>query len=336
VLEKVVLDHSCWTISYILASINISETMTMRYENVIVFGPTGAVGGAAALEASKRGAKVWLAMRDTSKAISRITTSQEEAGKFTRVKADLSDPESIKAAIHLSAAKAAFVYLAFSGGMKSAVQAMKEAGIEYVVFLSSFTIKPDVKLHEIPIQAFIPFMHAQGEIALEDIGMPHTALRPGSFASNPFKMSMDASRTPWELYVYGDGHSTVDNIVPNDIGRVAGAVLVDRPSTEVKEIIYLYGPTLMSELKACNMIKNLLPNEVKVIQQTPEEWVDRMRAYGVPPPVLNYLVEVQTDNGPHGDLYAGPIAREGAANVKKYSGGEPTSFEDFVKVQGWK
>lgn len=328
------LDHSCWTISYVLVSINIREIMATTYDNVIVFGPTGAVGGAAALEASKRGAKVWLAMRDTSKAISGITTSQEEADKFTRVKADLSDPESVKAAIHLSAAKAAFVYLAVPAGIKNAVQAMKEAGVEYVVFLSSFTIKPHVKLREIPAQAAIPYVHAQGEIALEDIGMPHTALRPASFASNPFKMSMETSKTPTELYVYGAGQRTIDNIVPNDIGRVAGAVLVKRPSSEVKEIIYLYGPRLWSELEASNMMKNLLPHEIKVIQQTPEEWADRMRAKGLPPPLLNYLIEVQKENGAHVDLYAEPIVREGKANVEKYSGYEPTSFEDFVKAQG--
>ena len=43
--------------------------MGIKYDNVIIFGPTGAVGTAAAREAGKRGAKVWLAMRDTNKKI---------------------------------------------------------------------------------------------------------------------------------------------------------------------------------------------------------------------------------------------------------------------------
>lgn len=307
--------------------------MAMRYENVIVFGPTGAVGGAAALEASKRGAKVWLAMRDTNKAIDGITGEQERDGKFIRVKADLLDPETVKQAVQLSGAKAAYVYLILvPGGIKGALKAMKEAGIEYVVFLSSFTIKKGADIREIRPEALIPYMHAQGEVALEDINMAHTALRPGSFASNPFKMGMDDSKTPCEIYTYVDGKRTVDNIVPNDIGRVAGAVLVDRPSTMSKETIYLYGPTLMSELEMCNTIKHLFPKEVKVIQQTPEEWAERMKAKGVPPPVVQYLVKAQEDH--EGELYSGSIPQEGAANIRKYSGYEPTSFEDFVKSQG--
>src|SRR5258707_699844 len=97
--------------------------MAIRYDNVIVFGPTGAVGGAAALEAGKRGAKVWLAMRDTNKVVDGITDEQERDGKFVRVKADLSDPETVKQAVQLSGAKAAYVYLIHSpAGIKGAFQ----------------------------------------------------------------------------------------------------------------------------------------------------------------------------------------------------------------------
>lgn len=313
--------------------------MAIRYENVIVFGPTGDVGSAAALEAGKRGAKVWLAMRDTTKPIGGITGEQERDGKFARVKADLSDPETVKQAVQLSGAKAAYVYVVHApGGLKGTLQAMKEAGIEYVVLLSSFTIKEGASIREIQPEAFIPYMHAQGELALEDIGMAHTALRPGSFASNPFKMSLDDSKTPCEIYTYEDGKRTVDNIVPNDIGRVAGAVLVDRPSISSKETIYLYGPTLMSELETCNTIKELFPKEVKVKQQTPEEWTERMQAKGIPPPVVQYLKKIQGAREARRDLerelYSESISRQGAANIKKYSGYEPTSFEDFVKSRG--
>jgi uncharacterized protein YbjT (DUF2867 family) len=292
--------------------------MAMRYENVIVFGPTGAVGGAAALEASKRGAKVWLAMRDTNKAIDGITGEQERDGKFIRVKADLSDPETVKQAVQHSGAKAAYVYLILAPGG--------------IVFLSSFTVKKGADIREIQPEALIPYVHAQGEVALEDISMAHTALRPASFASNPFRMGMDDSKTPCEIYAFVEGKRTVDNIVPNDIGRVAGAVLVDRPSTTSKEVIYLYGPTLMSELEMCNTIRDLSPKEVKVIQQTPEEWAERMKAKGVPPPAVQYLVKAQNEHD--GELYSGLIPQEGAANIRKYSGYEPTSFEDFVKSQG--
>ena len=52
--------------------------------------------------------KVWLAMRDAGKAVSGITDVQDE---LLRVKADLSDPETVKQAVQVSIAIAAFVYL---------------------------------------------------------------------------------------------------------------------------------------------------------------------------------------------------------------------------------
>lgn len=321
---------------FLLLFSKIKESMAKRYDNVIVFGPTGAVGGATAREAGKRGAKVWLAMRDTNKVVDGVTADQERDGKFVRVKADLSDPETVKQAVQLSGAKAAFVYLVHGpGGVKGALQAMKEAGIEYVVFLSSFTLPEGTSIREISPEALIPYVHAEAEIALEDISMAHTALRPGSFASNAFNMSWDGSKTPCEAYAFSEGKRTVDNIVPTDIGRVAGAVLVDRPSTSSKEIIYLYGPTLISELEACKIIKDVFSKEVKVVQQTPEEWTERLKATGFPPPLVDYLARAAQSKSGYGengtDLYSGSIPAQAAANIKKYSGYEPTSFEDFVK-----
>ena len=304
--------------------------MAIRYDNVIVFGPTGDVGGAAALEASKRGAKVWLAMRDTSKTIDGITDQQERSGKFARVQADLSNPETVRKAVQHSGAKAAYVYLVHApGGIKGALQAMKEAGVEYVVLLSSFTVKKSANLREIPPEAFIPYAHAQGEIALEDIGMAHTALRPGYFSTNSFKMSMDYSKTPQELYVFAEGKRPVDNIVPTDIGRVGGAVLVDRPSTSSKEAIYLYGPTITTELETCNAVRKHYSKEVKVVQLTPDQWVEQLATKGFPPPLIQYFKKALNESDP--ELYAPSIAKEGATNVKKYSGYEPTSLEDYVK-----
>jgi short-subunit dehydrogenase len=70
-------------------------TVAVKYDNVIVFGPTGAVGGQLALEASKRDAKVWLAMRSPEKFIEGISKDEEQQGSFERIQADLSDPDSV-------------------------------------------------------------------------------------------------------------------------------------------------------------------------------------------------------------------------------------------------
>lgn len=301
--------------------------MGQRFDPVIVFGATGAVGSAAALEASKRGATVWLAVRDTNKPIDGIPDG--DSGKFHRVKADLIDPESVRAAIQKSGAKAAFVYFAFGpNGLKPTLEVMKEAGIEYVVFLSSFTIDKGKDVRDIPPEDVIPYIHAQIEAALEDLGLAHTALRPGSFASNPFKMGMDNTKNPPEVYTFGAGKRPVDNIVPLDIGRVGGAVLVDRPSTSSKEIIYLYGPNMTTELGTAETVKKHSPSEIKVVQQTPEEWTDRMKAKGLPPPLINYMVKASKDVEGRTDLMK--VFPEDVDNIRKYSGYEPTTFEEFL------
>lgn len=56
--------------------------------SVLVFGASGSVGSAAAIEANKRGAKVWLALRDTSKPVKQLSEEDEKKGGYERIQAD--------------------------------------------------------------------------------------------------------------------------------------------------------------------------------------------------------------------------------------------------------
>ncbi|KAL8867668.1 MAG: hypothetical protein Q9174_005513, partial [Haloplaca sp. 1 TL-2023] len=107
----------------------------MASPNVIVFGPTGAVGSNAARTASALGAKVTLAMRDTSKSIPGLSASDEKAGNFSRVQADLTKPDTVSEAVRQYQATHAFIYLVFgsSDSMKATISALKSAGIQLVV-----------------------------------------------------------------------------------------------------------------------------------------------------------------------------------------------------------
>jgi len=302
--------------------------MTDRYSTVIVFGPTGNVGGATALEASKRGAKVWLAMRDPNKAIDGITKEQEQEGKFERVQADLTDADSIKKAVQKSGAKAAFIYRAF--GMDGAVQALKEAGIEYVVFLSSFTIGPRQDLRQIPASELIPHMHAQIEIALEDVGMAHAALRPAYFATNCISMNLDKSEKPYKARnAYPDLRG--DCITPIDMGRVGGAVLVERPSSASKEVIFLCGPQLITPDEQWNTINKTLGQNIEVVHESSEEYKSYLLRKGLPPPLVDYLTSTMAGQTLE-SWYPDNLHEEWVANIKRYSGYEPTSFEEFAKT----
>lgn len=303
--------------------------MAPKYDNVIVFGPTGAVGSSVAQEASARGAKVWLAMRDTSK---KIADLDESKGSFSRIQADLSDTSSITKAVQESKAKAAFFYLIHGNqdGMKAAVSTMKEAGVEYAVFLSSYTINPDEDLASIPQERFIPKIHARVEESLEQTGLAHTALRPGYFAYNVFNNFLDKTSDPWVVRALeGAGSFPGDCIVPKDIGRIGGAVLVNRPSDKSKEIIYIYGPKLLTMEEQVEVIKRVSGKDIKFEWQNEETYKNTLKERGFPPPIIGYFIKASKDKTPKEDKY--PLYSTAKSNIKDYSGHEPTQFEEFVE-----
>jgi len=117
-------------------------SVIMPSTKTLIFGATGAVGSAAARTAHGHGAEVILASRGISKPIPRLTSTQEQAGGFKRVQADLLNPDSVRAAVTKSGAKHAFIYAALQSTdyMRATVEALKSAGIEFVVFLSSSSI----------------------------------------------------------------------------------------------------------------------------------------------------------------------------------------------------
>lgn len=307
--------------------------MAAKYDDVIVFGPTGAVGGSTALEASKRGAKVWLAMRDTSKAIAEIPTDVERPGKFEHVQADLTDPDSITTAIKKSGAKAAYFYLIFGceDHMRGSLQAMKNAGVEYVVFLSSMSVTPGKDLLSFSPERFIGYSHAQVELALEEIGFPYvTALRPAAFASNPYNMLLDKSEKPPKANITCVD-TLMDNIVPSDIGAVGGAVLVERPSNG-KEVIYLCEPELITLEEIWAKIKRVTGrDDIDTKPLDTDEWLHRMSRH-TPQPLVKELLRTYEEWRDPEVFMPQSEYQQAVANIKKFSGREPTKFEHYLEA----
>jgi uncharacterized protein YbjT (DUF2867 family) len=301
--------------------------MATQYDNVIIFGPTGATGSAAAAEAAKRGAKVWLAMRDVNKPIKSL---DESSGHFERIQADLSDSASVKTAIETSKAKAAYLYQVHAkDAMRATVAALKEGGVEYVVLLSSFTIFPEEKARDVPPEKIIPYFHASVEATIEDAGLAGTFLRPGAFAYNTFNQNVNRQVTPWKALI-PKALPLSDGIVPRDIGRVGGAVLVDRPSTEKTHIIYLYGPKLLTREQHLQIATQVTGIEIDIEKVVGETYIQSMVKNGIPEFVARYLVKA--DDGHLNEKYYGDGKHEeGVANVEKYSGTRATTFEEFVK-----
>lgn len=306
--------------------------MAPRYTNVIVFGATGDVGRSVALESQKRGARVHLGMRDTSKS---INPELDDAQTFSRITADLSDPSSVKAAIEATGATAAFIYHVFTDKdtFAASLRALKDAGVVWTVFLSSYTLKKDQDLRKIPQSEFIPYVHATIEAQLEDLNMPHAALRPGNFASNNIRQNLNTSKDPPEAEVINAALLS-DCIVPRDIGRVGGAVLVDGPSDSNKEIIYLYGPQLLTTDETWDVLLANCPgaSNVKVMHPGVEEIVRNTVAKGYPEAISRSIIEHQANTNGE-EYYAEGLHEIGVSNIKKYSGYEPTGFKEYITTQ---
>lgn len=306
--------------------------MAIKYDNVIIFGPTGQVGRVVALEASKQGAKVWLAMRDTEKDIAGLSKEEERSGSFHRVKADLNDPASVQTAIKESGAKAAYLYAILSeDSLRSTIFAMRDAGIEYIVFLSSSNVKAH-NLRDITVQEdIIAFFHAQIEIALEDSGVNFTAIRPGFFASNPFLLNLDASSDLWKVtLMHSEG--VFDYVSTVDVGKLSAAVLVNPPSNAQKEAIFIYGPQLLSQAETWEVVEKTAGHEVKITYLPGDEYEKYLIGRGAPPPFANYFVS-QLLVAKGDERYPGEIYRLGLTTLEKYTDYKPQTFNEYVAAR---
>lgn len=298
---------------------------------VIVFGPTGDVASIAARTAQRYGAKVFLAMRNIAKPIPGLSREQEMQGGFERVQADLTQPQSVQSAVRTTGATAAFMYLAWAADdhMKATFEASRMAGIDFVVFLSSFTIPRDEPLDRVQSEDRIPFMHARAEMELDTVygSNNYVALRPGAFAANTRQ---------WRFGI-ADGNVQVDNpetkydyITPEDMGAVAGNLLVNGRGDE-RHVLYLYGPQLLAQKDAIHVaLKGLGRNAVTDSNQTQnpsgghEEHKDVLVRLG-PQSAASHWFERAYGN-----------FQEGVENVERYTGRAPIRYQEWVEGNGRK
>jgi len=297
--------------------------------SVIVFGPTGNVGSITARNAEKHGAKVWLAMRDTSKTIPGLSAEQEKTGRYERVSADLNKPDTLAAAVKTSGAKRAFIYLALgsSDHMKAALQALRSGGIEFVLFMSSFTIHGE--LRDIAPSEIIPYVHAQVEINLEEVfGIENfVALRPGAFATNLLRYK--AGIMAGDVSIFAP-HWEMDAVTPIDMGEVSGIILATGPRNG-QHAVYVYGPQLIEQGNAIKRVGELLGKDVHITELDSQQALDHYAKQGTPKPFAEYMIRVSSlsknEVNSHRVKY-----EEGVKNVETYTGRAPTSFEDWVKA----
>ncbi|KIW83779.1 hypothetical protein Z517_03025 [Fonsecaea pedrosoi CBS 271.37] len=305
---------------------------------VIIFGPTGNVGSATVRAAHAQGAKVFLAMRDLEKAIPGYTPEQEREAGFERVFADLTKPETIETAVTKTGAKHAFIYVFRTADhMKSSLVALKSAGIEFVVFLSSYTVPTNLSNETISPSNFIAWGHGQVELNLDQVfGIDgYVAVRPGYFATNALRWKNMVSEGEIKI-AYPE--ALFDWITPGDMGRVCGAVVAKEPhavdSAAGRKVIRLCGPKIMSQAAAADTIGRVLGKELKVTRLDEEEGVEFfVKAAHVPETAARQLIAMlkqRVEAGNNGEeLYES--YEEAVANITKYGGRQPTKFDEWVE-----
>lgn len=304
----------------------------MTSRSVIVFGPTGAVGSATACAARQNGAKVALAMRDTSKPIPGIDSTEKTDG-YQLIQADLSQPDTVRAAVSQTGAKHAFIYMIFNSSdhMRASIEALKDAGIETVVLLSSFGVQGD--LRAISPDDLISYAHAQVEINLEEVfgKEKFVAVRPAFFSSNTFWWARPIA-TEAEVQV-SFPEVKFDYISPEDIGAVCGTFLSGAAQLDEQDnFVYLVGPEMLSVREAIGTIARVIGKDVTVKTVSDEECLQALiTKSGVPEPLAKHLMSNFIDMREGKGMFGTADLSAYQANIQRYLQRPSAKFEQWVE-----
>jgi uncharacterized protein YbjT (DUF2867 family) len=229
----------------------------------VVTGATGNVGAPLVRALAATGAPVT--------AVSRSITEDAVPAGVRAVRADLSDPESLRDA--LEGARALFLHDTGAGAAgvrpRDILDVAKAGGVERVVLLSSLGVvtRPESPSHGQMMASF--------EQAVRESGMEWTILRPNGFHSNAYAWaeSVRASRTV--AAPFGDvGLPTVD---PADIAEVAAVALSQEGHTG--RHYALTGPALISPREKASVIGEVIGESVTFVELDREPALVQMLAF---------------------------------------------------------
>ncbi|KAI0153987.1 NmrA-like family protein [Pestalotiopsis sp. NC0098] len=310
----------------------------MSPASIIIFGPTGQIAAAAAQAALEKGVKVSLAMRDTAKQIPGLEPQLEKSAGVERVYADLSLPDTVRAAVAQTGAKRAFLYCIFGKPLRPSIEALKESGIEFVVFNSSSSITVDPRAVE-KATNYIAWEHAQVEIALEEVfGVPnYVTVRPAYFMSNVLSWKEMVKKGELKI-VYPEAY--FNYIAPEDIGAVCGSLLAAGPQVlETKagrNIVFLYGSDLLSQREAGQSIGRAVGLELPIETLDHEQGIQFfVEVFHLPKPGATGLVarlKGMSEKGRELPEYQGPVYEEALDHVEKYSGKKPMTLAQWLET----
>jgi len=130
--------------------------------------------------------------------------------------------------------------------------------------------------------------HAKEQVLL-DAGLPWTMLRPGQFMSNTLQWA-GMIKGQGTVYAPG-GEGKVAPIDPRDIAAVAAVALTQPGHTE--QAYQLTGPELLTVGEQVQIIAGLLGKALQYVDIPLAVAAERMRQGGMPPALVDALMEFQ-------------------------------------------
>lgn len=228
---------------------------------IVVTGATGNIGRPLVAELARRGHDVT--------AVSRAGTAPLDDPRVRGERADLADPDSLRAVV--AGAEAMFLLVPGSGehlDTERIIATAADAGVRRLVLLSSLgAATRSGSVSHGPL--------AQLEKLVQGSGLDWTVLRPGDFASNAFAWapSVRADRTVHAPF----GDVALPAVDPSDIAEVAAAALVD--DGHAGRTYALTGPAAVSPRERTRALAEALGVPLTFVELTRAEARAGMLAY---------------------------------------------------------
>ena len=241
---------------------------------ILVTGATGNIGGKLVQELLALGQPVRVFVRNEAKAA-------HLGNRVERAVGDLDQPETLAAA--LQGVDSLFLNTSGFGTQQdeNAITAAKQAGVRHVVKLSTYGAGE-------PMYQIDRWHHAKEQVLL-DAGLPWTMLRPGQFMSNTLQW-VGMIKGQGTVYAPG-GEGKVAPIDPRDIAAVAAVALTQPGHTE--QAYQLTGPELLTVGDQVQIIAGLLGKALQYVDIPLAVAAERMRQGGMPPALVDALMEFQ-------------------------------------------
>ena len=270
--------------------------------NILVTGATGTVGGEVARLLIGQGHKVRVLVRNRAKA--------SFPAEVEVVEGDLTHPDDLRRA--LAGINRAFLNMADDNGVHFATAA-KEAGLEYVVLLSSFTAVTPLPSGDANIVAA---RHRAGEQALSEAGVPASFLRAAGFDYN---ILMWAGGVKDGVVRAPNPDVKLPVVHPGDIAAAAAALLL--AASPQLGAFSITGPEKVSVRDQTQVLADTLGRELRVEAISVDDAKRQNFPEGTPDFVSTSVLET---------LGEAAAALEPSDDVERLTGQAPRTFRQWA------